>query len=519
MDFEKAISKKVYLEITSPTQEDNRSDKRRIIDALEAMEDYSNVVMPYRILKKICPLCRDAEWKITVTAVYEKDCFEIVNVEAGDTTAHNYGLCVDLGSTTVVMQLIDIVTGKVLAKESEYNRQIAYGEDILTRIFYTKDSSEKRKELQKVTIETFVKIMTTITEKTGIDCSKCSIMVLSGNTTMVHFLLGLDTFGVFSSPYAPVCTDPGFMLAAEIGIPIDGVLYCYPSKANYLGGDIISGMIAMKIPQEEDICAFIDIGTNGELVIGDKDFLIAGAGAAGPALEGGVIKTGMRAVNGAVEYVLIQNGEFKCKTINNEKAVGICGSGIVDMIAQLFLNGWIDITGKFIPEKSDKIIEINGEYAAIYMQGKDTKSGKPLLFYQSDIEQLIITKSAAHTMVSYLLNEVGMSVDMLDKFYIAGAFGIYLNPESAVTIGLYPDLPREKLICAENSSLKGAYALIMDRTNLIMIDEVLDKMEYIQFGAVSNFVEEMAAAKALPHTNIDNYPTVKEELKKRGIYL
>ena len=332
-------------------------------------------------------------------------------------------------------------------------------------------------------------------------------MVIAGNTTMIHFLLGMDAFCVFYTPHAVHADRPGFQLARDLDIPLKGYVYCYPAKSNYLGGDIISGMIDTELYKKNEISVFFDIGTNGELVIGNKEFLLCGAGAAGPALEGGVVRTGMRADIGAVDEVKIRDGNIFVHVIGNSAPQGICGSGIIDLIAELFLEGWIDIRGKFSPEKSPLIQERDNQLCVEYAPG--------LYFYQKDIDEFIRTKSAAHTMVEIMLRESGLDLNQADRFYVAGAFGKHVSKESAITIGMYPDMDRDHIINAGNSSLEGAQKLLLNRSLLTDIDQILEEMVYIQFAEVEDFLELMVAAQALPHTDYKRYPTVMEKLKER----
>lgn len=500
----KGISKKIYLELDPPTEEDSRSGQNRILDALK--EQGIEGKMSLKAIRQLYPICEEAEWKITVSLAWNGQIWEAVRLEAGDRTGEHYGMAVDLGSTTVVVRLIDCNTGECLGEESCYNQQIAYGQDILTRIFYCKDKPEALEEMRLAALGSFYDNFEKIREKTGIAAEECIQIVVSGNTTMIHFLLGLDAFCVFHTPYAVWADTPGFIPASEAQMPVWGYMYCFPSKSNYLGGDIISGMIATGMYEEEDISVFFDIGTNGELVIGNREFLLCGAGAAGPALEGGVVKTGMRASEGAVESVSLKQGVFECKVIGGGEAKGICGSGIIDLLAELFLNGWLDIRGRFVPEKSSLIQEKDDMYQVEYAPG--------LFFGQSDVDEFLRTKAAAYTMVEYMLQQSGISMEEIGKFYVAGAFGRHVSKESAVTIGMYPDMDRERLINAGNSSLEGAVRMLTDKSCLNKLDEILEKMVYIQFGAVEDFLQIMAAAQAIPHTHMERYPSVMKKLKE-----
>lgn len=502
-------SQKIYLELEPPCEEDNASDQERIVRALR--EEFGEISCSLSVLRNLYPVCSSAQWKITLLLVWTGTQWELADIEAGDQTGKHYGLCADLGSTTLAVELVDMNTGAVLCQKSGFNRQIAFGEDILTRIFYSRDSKEKSEEIRQATVNSFLDLFEKIKEETGIGPEKCGALIVAGNTTMTHFLLGLDAFCVFSSPYAVRTLQPDCYLGKELGFPVKGYVYCYPGKANYLGGDILSGAVATQIYRQDEVCVFLDIGTNGELVIGNKDFLVVGAGAAGPALEGGVVKTGMRAEPGAVDRVLIKDGRVHCHVIGDTRPKGICGSGIVDLLAQMFLSGWMDMRGRLKPEVSPKIQEQEGMLAAEYAPG--------LFFYQSDIEEFLKTKAAAGTMVEYMMNEVGLTMGDIRNFYVAGAFGTHISKESAVTIGLYPDIPRERLISPGNTSLLGARRMLLHREEQETVKELLEKMVYIQFGAVDNFIYLMKAAQAFPHMDSSRYPTVVEELKKRGRFL
>lgn len=533
------LSQKQYLELPLPTEDDPRSDQQRILDSLMAAGVEERVHIPVHILRELYPLLDNAKWKITVSLAWNGENWEMVEIEEGDTTAQHYGLAVDLGSTTVVARLLDCNSGEILKEVSCFNKQIQWGTDILSRIFYCKDNKEKLEEVRRATVESICECMDKLdaslelqgtpseqkAENNGVSESgddrgaknaakkartishSALSMVIAGNTTMIHFLLGMDAFCVFYTPHAVHADRPGFQLARDLDIPLNGYVYCYPAKSNYLGGDIISGMIDTELYKKNEISVFFDIGTNGELVIGNKEFLLCGAGAAGPALEGGVVRTGMRADIGAVDEVKIRDGNIFVHVIGNSAPQGICGSGIIDLIAELFLEGWIDIRGKLSPEKSPLIQERDNQLCVEYAPG--------LYFYQKDIDEFIRTKSAAHTMVEIMLRESGLDLNQADRFYVAGAFGKYVSKESAITIGMYPDMDRDHIINAGNSSLEGAQKLLLNRSLLTDIDQILEEMVYIQFAEVEDFLELMVAAQALPHTDYKRYPTVMEKLKER----
>lgn len=487
------MSEKIYLQLPAPTEEDSRSSAQRITDALDAR--FGQVRIPLRTLRRLYPLCQKADWKLTVTLAWDGRGWQLVDVEAGDQTHRHWGLAVDLGSTTVTMELVDLTTGRVLAQRTAVNGQVAFGNEILSRIFQGHEDPQVLEQLRQATVQTLCQLM----EQLG-DTRHCGMMVVSGNTTMIHFLLGLDAFPVFLSPYATVTTEPGFLPAWELELPMEGMVYPVPSKSNYLGGDITSGAIALGLLDSEEIHVFLDIGTNGELLMGNREFLVAGAGAAGPALEGEVIRTGMRAEPGAVDGVQIRGDEVTLSVIGGLPPKGICGSGITDILAQLYLEDVLDFRGKFNPGSSRRLETVDGELAYQYAPG--------LFFYQSDVDQFIATKAAAHTMVEYMMQKIGLQMSDISRFYLAGAFGTHIRVESGITVGLYPDLPEDRICCAGNTSLQGARALLLDRSLLRQVRRFLDTTDYIQFGEVANFVDLMSAAQGIPHLDSSRYPSV-----------
>lgn len=521
----KTFSEKIHLILEPPTEENPEGDREHIIRALNERKCSAGVntsqaagcapvAMSLDALRSLYPLCRDSGWDITVTLIHRETGRLITRIEGGDTSDAHYALAVDLGSTTVVMQMVDMNTGAVLSEAKAVNGQTRFGDDILTRIIYGKDEPGRLHEITQATLETFEELFAETERLSGIRTADCTMMIVSGNTTMIHFLLGLNPWTVFSAPYAPVACDPGFFSGSELGLSFPGMVYFVPAIANYLGGDITSGLLTTDFYKKEGLSVFFDIGTNGELVLGNSSFLLAGAGAAGPALEGGISRYGMRAAEGAIDTVRIRDGILSYTTIGNTPPKGICGSGIIDLIAQMRLAGWIDISGKLIPDASERIIYLpeSEEYAAVYAGAQESANGEALYFSQTDLTQYLATKAAAHTMVDCLLESAGFTAEDLTAFYTSGAFGTYANLESAITVGIFPDLPRERFHCLQNSSLAGARELLLHRDRMQDIEYFRQTIYYIQFGSVPDFLVRMQAAKFIPHTDMRQYPSVSEKL-------
>ena len=435
----------------------------------------------------------------------------MTHIETGDQRAQHYGLAVDYGSTNIVMQLVDMHSGQVIAEEKAPNGQIAYGTDILTRITYAMEGAQQKQQLQSVTVDTFHQLMATLWENSGIDTGKCPVMIISGNTAMMHFLLGLDAWTVFASPFAPVTMDPGFLWGREVGLNFDGLIYMIPAASNYVGGDIVSGLLNLDLHKREETTMFFDIGTNGELVIGNKDWILAGAGAAGPALEGYISKFGMRAEEGAVDSVVIQGKNLMVTTIGARSPSGICGSGILDLLAQMRQQKWIDGAGNLEPAASKRIVFLpeEQEWGVVYAWAEETATGAPLYFSQTDIRQYLDTKAAAYTMIDCLLEAAGIGASDLERCYLSGAFAAHSNLESAITVGMFPDLSREKYQVLKNSSLDGARRMLLNRDLLGDAGYLAENMYCLQFASIPDFLIRMQAAKFIPHTDLDRFPSVK----------
>lgn len=507
------MSKKIYMELSAPRTGDLTADRERLQNALEPVVGKTR--FSYEVFRRDYRNFRRMDWKVTATLVWNGDCWEITAVEAGDTTSEHYGLAVDLGSTMMAMQLVDMNTGEILAADGAPNPQIPYGEDILSRITYGKDNEEHIRTLQQCVVTGFQELIDRMSELSGIDARKAALMTVGGNTTMIHFLMGIDAFCVFMTPFTPTFNDMGFIHGAELGLDFNGMIYCVPSIANYLGGDIISGLLTVDMVDSDKLCLYMDIGTNGEMVLGSKEFLFAGAGAAGPALEGGVSKFGIRAKPGAVSHLKIEKDDLVISTIDDEPALGICGSGIVDLLAEMLLSGWMDKQGKLIREASPRIVERDGVLAVIYAYGNESASGEDLYFTENDIVSFRETKAAANTMVACLLEASEIDPSAIDIIYMVGGFGEHIDLESAITIGMYPDVDRSKFVSIGNGSLNGCYKLLTDREQYSRIRHICENIYYLEFAQFPDFIMKMSAAGFFPHTDLESYPSVIKKMAER----
>ena len=502
------ITRRYFAEITPPSLADNRGDVERLRQLL--FPAFGNVHIPFRLMRNISMICRDANWRVTALLGQTGLGWELLDFEAGDTTGRHYGLAIDIGTTTVVASLLNMQTGACLGTVAEYNGQCVYGEDVLTRIFRAMEP-DGAPLLQQAVLSTINGLIRKLCARMEIECQDITAVVIGANTIMVHLLLGLDPSRICREPYIPVLNSTGFLRASDAGIKVfpDGVLYCLPSVGSYVGGDVIAGILVSGMHKRQEVSLLVDIGTNGEIILGNRDWLVACAGAAGPALEGGVVASGMRAEPGAVDEVRIdQNGVVHYHVIGGGKAAGICGSGLVDCLAEMLLAGIIDRCGRFVDDHQQVLTVVPGSESA---------NEKDIVITQTDIDNIMRTKGAVNAAVEVLLESVGCSMEEIRYFFAAGAFGKHLDIESAVTIGLYPDLPRERMIQLGNSSLEGARQALLSIDKIKEAEQITSKVTYFELNANQNFMNKFVGCKFFPHTNLEYYPTVRARLAERGL--
>ena len=415
------------------------------------------------------------------------------------------GLAVDLGTTTVVARLVDLADGLEVGHGGELNRQMVRGEDILTRIAWAREGYLD--ELRSLALETINDLSSQLAAAVGIDPREILACVVAGNTVMVHLLLGVDPRSIPKEPYLPVANAFGWQRAGEVGLnlhPIAPVLFP-PNVGSFVGGDVLAGVLAAGMSQDEGLSLLLDVGTNGELVLGGADWLVACAGAAGPAFEGGVVKNGIRAQAGAIDHVALgPDGRAACTTIGGEKAKGLCGSGLIDAVAQLFRAGQLDRTGTLR----------HGE-SFLVMPGGETADGQPITLDQADIANFLRTKAAMYAAVDLALNRVGLSRTDLDRVYLAGAIANYIDVEEAITIGLLPDLPLDRFVPLGNASLEGAQLCLIHRQAREDLQSLAAKVAYLELNAEPEFMDRFAAALFLPHTDERHFPSLAARLGKR----
>ena len=513
---------KRFIKLTPPSITDNIPDLQRLLrairqgchDCLEPTYDHPE------LLKELPFILREANWEITVILLRGKRAEEpdrIIAVEPGNTTDKLYGLAVDIGTTTVCGVLVDLNNGKVIAEASAYNEQIIFGEDVIARIIYSQRPGGL-KTLQEKVVHTINQVIDSVCKKVIISPSDISYIMAAGNTIMSHLLLALNPKFLREAPYVPTCSQFPLTRAAVLGVWAHPSvrLFLYPAVASYVGGDIVSGVHACQMHKSPELTLFIDIGTNGEIVIGNEEWMVCAACSAGPALEGGGIRFGMRASRGAIEnfHIHPETLEPMIVTINLSKPVGICGSGLISIVSELLEAKVIDQQGKFnraITHPRIREGEDGFEYVLVW--GKDSRQGEDIVITEVDLDNLIRAKGAMYAGYMTLLESVGMSFADLDRVIMAGNFGAYIDLERAITIGLLPDIAREKFYYLGNGSMLGAQISLTDHKRFRERTEVGKLMTNMELSENPQFMAHYMAALFLPHTDMALFPTVRDKLQ------
>jgi len=520
---------KLYVELPPPTLTDNAGDLTRLLRGLKQRFALSDLSVDFPVVRKLSQILRDSNWKVTVTTLvtaakprtkaWRRP--RIINVEPGDTRETHHALAFDIGTTTVCGQLLDLNRGKVLSESIDYNGQISYGEDVITRIAYCQKPGGLKK-LQQAVVATMNGIISELTTKSRVSVDTIGHIMLAGNTTMTQLLLGLDPRYIRLTPYTPVANFFPPVEAASLGITVGEhvQIFAFPSVASYVGGDIVAGVVGAGLHQRKKLTFFMDIGTNGEIVIGNSDWMVTASCSAGPAFEGGGIKHGIVASAGAIEDFTIdpKNLEPMIGTIGQVKPKGICGSGLINIIAGLLEAGVINQKGKFNPDLPTKRIRQGADgYEYVLSWAKQTQTGKDIVITEVDIDNLIRAKGAIYAGCQTLSASVGISCADFEEVIIAGAFGSHIDIERSITIGLLPDLPVERFVFIGNGSLLGARLTSFSRDLLDDARRVAQMMTNIELSESIDFMNNYIAALFLPHTNASEFPTVSKRLAQRAV--
>ena len=505
------LVQKIYLELKDPSGEDNIADIDRIMRELKRKTEYQSFEVSLRCLQGLASKLRDNNWNVTATIARHGDLWRILQIEPGDTSDQNYGLALDVGTTTVVAQLVNLKSGNVLGVTGSHNLQSHYGEDVISRMVFACSKEKGLNPLHEAVVKNINTMIMTLTKENGIDIKQITAIVAAGNTTMSHLLLGLIPCSIRLDPYVPTAHLFPQIRAAELNIHInrEGTLETVADVASYVGGDIVAGVLACGIADRPEVKALIDVGTNGEIAIGNNDWMVCCSASAGPAFEGGGISCGMRATRGAIERVEINDGRIMYRTIGKARPRGICGSGLIDSIYELVRNKIIGQDGKFnLDSRDERIVEKDDEAALIVASSQETETGKDLTIRESDISNLIRSKGAVFAAIKSLVDYVGLSFNDIDTFFVAGGFGSYLDIPKAIAIGLLPDIDPKKIKFVGNSSLMGARMALLSTHAFERTVKIASRMTNIELSTYLPFMDEYVAALFLPHTDRKLFPSV-----------
>jgi len=507
--FEPLVSK-VYLELPEPTLDDNMADIDRVIRELRKKTKFSSLQITLACLQGLAINLRQNSWKVTATIARFNGTGRILNIEGGDTTNRNYGLAVDVGTTTVVVQLIDMKTGNVAGVEGSHNLQAHYGEDVISRMVFACGRGSVDPVHQAV-ISNINNLTRALCKEKNIDPNDINAVVAAGNTTMSHFLLNMMPCSIRLEPYVPTATIYPQVSTGELGIEINpqGILEIIPSVASYVGGDIVADILACGLADKPEVKCLIDVGTNGEIAIGNNEWIVCCSASAGPAFEGGGARSGMRAARGAIEKIVIDNGQVKYKTIGKTKARGICGSGLIDAIYELVRNGIIGQEGKFHHSiDSNRLVTDSDDPYYILAFPEETDTGEAISISESEIANLIKSKGAVFAAIKSLADYVGLTFEQLDTIYVAGGFGSSLNIKKAIAIGLLPDINPKRIQFIGNGSVMGARMALLSAPAFEKTLDIAKRMTNIELSNYAPFMDEFVASLFLPHTNGNLFPSV-----------
>ena len=507
--------KSFTVQMEMPTLSDTMPDNERLVRAIRAATGVRNVKLPYFALKKLPNLLRQNEFELRCISARSKDSLEILDLLPKADTLPVCGLALDIGTTTVCGLLVDMETGKILAKASTGNGQIRYGADVIHRIVEQQKAGGVERLQRAIVGETLLPLIDLMCHAAGIPKNRIYRMTVASNTTMNHLLLGVDANALRTEPYIPAFfeIDPFFTQDLGIELAPSAKLHLAPNIGSYVGGDITAGTLASTMWNRPELSLLIDLGTNGEIVFGNSEFLMACACSAGPAFEGGDISCGMRAMDGAIEACVIDKDTMEpvLSVIGGERPVGLCGSGIIDVIAELFHASIINGKGKFIREGKRIQFDEFGIGSFVLAFADESATGRNITITEVDIDNLIRAKGAIFSATITLLGSLGFSPTKVEHIAVAGGIGSGINFRNAIRIGMLPDVPLEKYRYIGNSSLAGAYSTLISKAAAVRLHQLSKGMTYMELSVEHGYMDAFTAACFLPHTNGALFPSANVE--------
>ncbi|GBC62828.1 DUF4445 domain-containing protein [Desulfonema ishimotonii] len=509
---EKGNNRVVTISLTPPSLKDNTADADRLVGALKHQLGTDEVHIDLPLLRQIPMLLRKWHYRVRCVLFRDRTRHLLLGLDGPDANPAA-GLAVDLGTTRVVLRLIDLATGDPLGETAFDNPQIAIAPDVLARIHHT-DTPGGLEEIHRMIIDGLNAAIRELCDTCGLRLEEIYLVTVAGNTAMTHLFMGIDPHWIIREPYIPAVNAPDLLMAAELGMAVSPLarLLVFPSVGSYFGGDLISGILFSGMNRMEETAILVDVGTNAEVILGNRDWLVACAGAAGPALESGVARMGMMAGPGVIETVTVnpETRRFEYQTIGGLPPMGMCGSGIIDLAAHLFLSGMLDIRGRLVPEKCcERLKIVNDMPFIVVVPAEASATGEDLGMSQADIDSLIRSKAAMYTILRTITLSVGMELRELRKFYVAGTFGSFIRPPSAIAIGMIPDLPPECYTVLGNSSLGGATLALTQEDCMAEIEKIRNGITYIELNVNQELMNRFSASRFLPHTDPSLFPSVR----------
>lgn len=532
--------RRLNLTVPPPSMDDQTDDWSRLQTTLRKMKFFSTVgdstfaqngqkkpllLASLPLLRKVGQTLREGGWQVTAIMDVESwredhPVIRMIDLRPGHTPDQEalWAAAIDIGTTTVTVWLVDLISGEVQAQTSEYNGQIARGEDVISRIIYASKNSGDA-EMQRLVLETINHLLDRVCKRARIERTEIVKATVAGNSTMMHLLLGIPAESIRLMPFVTGVNNTPLLRAEEVGFEIhpDGTVDCLPGVASYVGADISAGVLSSGVDDSEMVSLFLDIGTNGETVLGSNEWLVTCACSAGPAFEGAGVLHGMRATRGAIEEAWIngQSYEPSYRVIGDTKPRGLCGSGLISLLAELFLTGLLDKGGNFnaaLPTDRIRRGEHGLEYVIAWAD--ETQYGRDIALTRVDVDNLLRAKAAIYAGFTVLADSVGVPLDAVEQVLIGGAFGKYINVEKAVEIGLLPDMAWDRFHFLGNTSVLGAYLALLDRKARARVQDIANRMTYIELSADNSFYDAFTSALFLPHTDLGRFPSVVKELEQ-----
>ena len=516
--------RRVHLRLNPPTMEDQTDDWARLQRAFRLQHKMERVACSVSLLREMGQVLREGDWNVTAiietSRLADERTSRLIQLQPNlvDEYSPLWGCAIDIGTTTVSVWLVDLVSGKVRAQVAEYNGQIARGEDVISRIMYASKNGGGD-ELRQRVLDTVNELIETACKRVKAKPEDVVKATIAGNSTMIHLLLGIPASNIRLSPFITAVNHPPLMIAREVGLKIhpEASVDCLPGVASYVGADITAGVLSSGLDVAEDVTLFLDVGTNGETVLGNRDWLVTCACSAGPAFEGAGVVDGMRATTGAIEEVWINSETFEptYRVIGGGKPKGICGSGLISLLSEAFITGIIDKAGNVnLMATSPRVRDgaHGGEYVVAW--GAESESGADIVLSRVDVDNLLRAKAAIYAGFTVLADTVGVPLETVNKVLIGGSFGKYINVEKAVQIGLLPDMDWSRFEFLGNTAVKGAYYALLNWKKRERITEIAKRMTYIELSADNNFYEAFISALFLPHTDMSKFPSVEAALHK-----